>query len=347
MRIYSFYLLAFIIGFGLSGCESAPNQAPDVSDIDVKLELIRYDKELSDVDPEQSMDSYLKLVAAYPNITDLYFKRLMNLHHAHKDTFYNRLTEFVSDERIKILSEKVETEFKDFSKEKKELTQAFKYFKYYFPDRTIPRIYTLYTEFAFQTFIFSDTENRDAIGISLDMFLGQDFNYKRSNPSNPAFSDYLTRSFNKDHITKKAVEMAVEDVMGPPPGKRFIDIMMHQGKKLYILEKLMPMVMDTVIHEYSASQMKWAKENELQMWDFILEQKLMYEANNLKISKYLQPSPTSKGMPSLSPGRTGSYMGYRVVSAFMNRNEMNLQSLIDFKDAQLLLEKSKFRPARK
>jgi len=347
MRISLYYLLALIIGWGLGACESTPSDAPDVSDVDVKLELVRYDKALSDIDPDNPRDSYLKLVAAYPNLTDLYFKRLMNMHHAQEDTFYNRLSAFVSDDRIKTLSEKVEADFKDFSKQKKELTQAFKYFKYYFPDRTIPRFYTLYTEYAFQTFIFSDMDNRDAIGISLDMFLGQAYNYKRLNPSNPAFSNYLTRSFNKDHITKKTVEMAIEDIMGPPPGKRFVDIMMHQGKKLYILEKLMPMTMDTVIHEYAADQMKWVKENELQMWDFILEQNLMYEANNLKISKYLQPSPTSKGMPSLSPGRTGSYMGYRVVSAFMARNEMDLQSLIDFKDAQLLLEKSKFRPARK
>ena len=348
MPTYSFCLYLILFSLTFQACQSDSVPAPDVSDIEVNLELIRYEDHILSLDPSQPVDSYVKVLGQHPNMTDLYFKRLLNMHHPQQDTFYSRISQFVSDDRIKAIGQKVQTDFKNFDATEAELTQAFKYYKYYFPKQPLPRLYTLFTEYAFQTFIFSDTEDKDAIGIGLDMFFGQDYNYKKYNPSNAAFSNYLTRSFNRDHITKKTMEIAVEDVMGAPLGKRFIDIMIHQGKKLYILEKLMPTVVDTVLHEYTPDQMRWVQENELQIWDFILEQNLMYEANNMKISKYLQPAPTSKGMPSGSPGRTGSYMGYKIVTAFMDRNkDMDIPSLINHNDAQLLLEESRFKPARK
>lgn len=343
------FLFISISIIGFMACDQETKEPlPDVSHIHAATEFVRYDKSLAEMDATNPSRSYDKLVVAHPNMTDLYFKKLTNLYDRDRDTFNLRLKGFIQDKRIENLVKIINKVYPDMKDVEAEVEQATKYFKFYFPKQALPRIYTLFTEFGFQTFIFSDTDGRDGIGISLDMFLGDAFDYKSYNPTDPAFSDYLTRSYNRDHLAKKTMEILIEDVMGNPPGRRFIDQMLHNGKKLYLLQKILPTHHDSIIHEYTREQMEWVKSSELQMWDFFLKKEIMYDTDQLKLSRYLQPSPTSKGMPPASPGRTANYMGYKIIQAFIKRHpDMTMGELINFKDSQKLLEDSRFKPSRK
>lgn len=342
--------LIFIFLCTLFSCkeEYKKKATPDISGVEVKLNLVRYDQKLAAIDSMKPESSYLKLLTEHPVITDLYFKQLTNLYDNDKNKFYRNIAQFSADNRIKTLADTVGIIFKSTSEIEKELVQSLRYLKHYFPAYSTPNFYTLFTEFSYQTFIFEDQEKKDAIGIGLDFFLGENFQYKRIDPANPVFSDYLTRCYNKQHLAKKTMEMIVEDLAGNPSGKRFIDLMVYQGKKQYILEKLLPHAQDTVLWEYTPEQLEWTRSNELQIWDFFLEQNLIYETSHLKTAKYIQPAPNSTGMPELAPGRTGVYIGYKMVEAFMDRHpEYSLMDLLEFKDSQVLMEKAKYKPARK
>lgn len=346
-----YYLPLLILVFLLCSCggeTTTKRVAPDVSDVTAKFEFIRYDKALASLDPSKPESSYLKILSAHPKMTDLYFKQLIRLHHPNNDTFNIRLTEFLSDKRITTLSDTVAGIYNSTAGIEKELSKAFKYLKHYFPEYGTPNIYTLFSEFSYQTFIFEDVEGKDAIGIGLDMFLGQDFGYKQIDPGNPAFSEYLSRTYNKEHLVKKTVEMAVIDLIDQEPGKRFLDKMIHQGKKQYLLEHLLPEEPDTILWEYTAEQLAWVKAEELAIWDFFRENKLIYETSHLKIANYLEPAPGSKGMPDVAPGRTASYIGYKMVDSFMKRNpDFSLRDLVEYKDSQKLMERAKYKPARR
>jgi len=293
--------------------------APDVSAVKAELDLVRYDKLLGSIDPQKPEGSYLSLLKDYPTITDLYFKKLTNLFDEDEVKFYKSISEFATDKRIVSLADTVGIVFKNTTEIERKLEQSLKYLKHYFPEFELPRFYTIFSEFSYQSFIFQDNDGRDAIGLGLDLFLGEDFEYKKVDPSNPAFSAYLSRAYNKDHLAKKAIEMLVEDLVGKPNGKRFLDLMIHQGKKQYLLDKIMPHEVDTVRWEYTPAQLDWVQNNELQIWDFFLDQNLIYETSHLKTANYLQPSPHSKGMPDAAPGRTGSYIGYRIIKSLMKR----------------------------
>lgn len=343
MKIFPYLLLLIL----LSSCGGEQiEKAPDVSDINVDISIIRYDQELKNSKGDNPSKDYMKLLAKYPKMTDLFFKRLLQLSDPDQKIFSSRVGEFLKDERITRLADTVSVLYPSLDKVEKDLERALKYFKHYFPPTKIPNFYTLITEFGYPTFIFEDQET-DAVGIGLDMFLGEDFNYKKINAQDPAFSDYMTRTYNEDHIAKKAIEMMVVDVLGDPPGKRFIDQMIHHGKRLYILDKVLPFVSDTIVFEYSPAQLDWVENNEKPMWNYFLENNLMYETNHLKVTKLLQPAPTSAGMPSESPGRTGAYMGYKIIEAFMKRNpEKTIRDLAGIKDSQMILESSNFKPKR-
>ena len=322
--------------------------APDVSQLSAEVELIRYDQLLKKIDAEKPQQSYLDLLTEHPAMTDLYFKQLTSLYEEDQSKFYNNISEFATDSRITSLADTVSSIYSDMSEMETSLEQALKYLKHYFPAYQAPRFYTIFSEFSYQSFIFADSDGRDAVGLGLDLFLGETFDYKKVDPSNPAFSAYLSRAYNGDHLPKKAIEMLVEDLIGKPDGKRFLDLMIHQGKKQYILEQLMPHTVDTILWEYTPAQMEWVKSNELQMWDFFLDQNLIYETSHLKTAHFLQPAPTSKGMPDVSPGRTGGYMGYKIISSLMKRKpNLSLKGLVELKNSQGIMEEARYKPARK
>ena len=350
MKFYKSIYIIFLVSLLLVSCQDKLlRPAPDVSDIDVTVDLIRYDAGLASINPDKPEASYMQLLGSYPKMTDLYFKELIRIYSPDKTAFYNSISEFRKEPRIASLLDTIKYVFPYNDKEIAEnLEQPLKYLKYYFPEKKTPQFYTLMSEFGYQNFIFEGEEGRDAIGIGLDFFLGNKFEYKKIDPGNPVFSKYLSRTYTPEYVAKKAIEMLTVDLLGNPTGKRFIDKMIYQGKKAYIMTQLFPSTPDTLLWEYSQPQMDWVVDNELQIWSFFLEKEMLYETNHIEIANYLEPAPTSKGMPDIAPGRTGVYSGYKIIEAYMDKNpEFTLKDLLAFKDAQRLLEQSKYRPSRR
>lgn len=145
------------------------------------------------------------------------------------------------------------------------------------------------------------------------------------------------------------MEAWIEDYMGQQTGNRLIDHMMYHGKKLHLLKQLIPEANDSVIIEYTQEQMDWMSNNEEEMWTFYLKNELFYSTDQYKIKRLTFPAPNSTaiGMPSSAPGRTGNYLGLKIVESFVNRNpEMDFKKLQEM-DAQRLLESSKYKPRKR
>ena len=285
------FTLFFIALFLICACKKNRNQKklPNVKDVSLSdFQLIRFEKELDQLNLSDIPHSYQQLEEKHPYITELYFKRLLGFENDNQDTFYNRISSFLEAPEIKKIQDTINTIFNDFSEVESDLKQTCRYVKHYFPKLSLPNFYTYQTEFGYQVIIFKDDElngKKDGIGIGLDMFLGNTFNYKMIDPKNPSFSRYLTRTYNKDHIVKKTIELLLTDIMGNPNGKRMIDQIIHNGKILYILDHVMPTTSDTVIMEYSQKEWQWVQDNEREIWSYFLDNKLLYETNHLKITK--------------------------------------------------------------
>ncbi|MDV7392581.1 hypothetical protein RZS08_14540, partial [Arthrospira platensis SPKY1] len=134
---------------------------------------------------------------------------------------------------------------------------------------------------------------------------------------------------------------------GQPEGNRLLDHMIHKGKTLYLFDHLLPFASDTVIMEFSPAQLSWCEDNELDMWAHFLREDLLYSSNWQDIRKLVEYSPDSPGMPPEAPGRTGAWLGWQIVKSFMKRNpEVSMQDLLNMKDAQEFLDRSRYRPRK-
>lgn len=313
-----------------------------------EIKLMHFERDLFALDTANLKFGLEELRKAYPKLSPLFFEQVAGMtdrFDSLDQNFYHELKLFLTDSSIRTIRNLVQNNFATTQSLEKELRESAGYMKHYFPSMLVPNFYTLISGFSVGNFIFEDADQKEGLGIGLDFFLGKEFDYKLLDPQNQMFSDYLTRCFNKEHLVKKTWEVWADDKLGPEPSNRFLDYIIHRGKKLYILSRLIPEIQDTVLFEFTPSQLKWCNENRTGIWSFFTAEQLLYNTSTLKFNKYVNPSPDSPGMPADAPGMTGCYIGFQIVEAFMNRSKsLSMEDLIKEKDSQKILDQSKFKP---
>jgi hypothetical protein len=350
MTVYfkrSYLIIALIISvFTIWSCSEEKNNAPNVDQIKVNMNVHRYDHEVFAIDTNKLTENVGLLKQKDAGFFNIFFQNVLPIGRDSQQ-FTASLRGFLADKRIRNLYNTTQIVHGNLSAFTAEMSQALKYYKHYFPTSKDVDIYTFISEFGFQRFIFN-AGAKDGIGLGLDMFLGADYPYKNIDPTNPSFSSYLIRTFNKDHMVPKAVDLLIDDLLSGHQSEKLIDHMITNGKKLYLKKLLLPHTSDTLIFEHTADQMQWLKDNELEMWSFFRDQNLVYESNSVKINKYINDSPNSPGMPDAAPGKTANYIGYRIISSYMKKfPQTTLDELVKNSDYQKLFDTSGFKPARK
>jgi len=123
-----------------------------------------------------------------------------------------------------------------------------------------------------------------------------------------------------------------------------LDIIIRNGKMLYVLEKILPESDKDVILEYRPEEYQWCKENEIALWSHLLKEDLLYETDYKKINKLINPSPGAKGIPREAPGGVANYIGWRIVQNYMRKSNDSLIELMYKTNAQDILDKSVYKP---
>lgn len=320
---------------------------PDVSKISVDVSIRRFDRELLALDTNNLQAGIEKLYSNDPEFVQLYLLKVIGAQNP-KDT--GRISEhdlryFLRfPEPFRKLYDTCQIVFNTMDGAEKELGEAFRYYKYYFPERPTPTVTTMVSEYGIRTFIYGN----DQIAVSLDYFLGREYPYQQLNPGNPNFSSYLSSTYAPPYVAAAVVRQLIDDMTGNPSGAKLLDWMVHNGKKIYILDHLMPHAPDSIKLELSPAQIAWCKDNEQDMWAFFTSQNYLYNSKQKDIRKFIERSPDSPGMPPEAPGNTASFIGWRIVSQYMKLHpKTTLSELIELRDAQQLLTNSKYKPKRR
>lgn len=336
-------MLVFVLFAGLLSClRMEENTTPDVSDIVVDLELRRFEQELFRLDTNHLYEGLVGLKERYPVFSDLYFGELLGAKGSPEEQVAY-IKGFISFPEVQRLYDTCMVLYEDLSGLEAELEQAFRYYKYYFPEKPTPQVTTYLSEYAVGAFIYGE----DQLALGLDFFLGKDYPYTKYNPGNPNFSNYLIRTFNREHMSSKALKPLVEDLVGMPTGGQMLDIMINKGKQLYLRKLLFPARPDSILLEMQAGEVAWLEANELEVWAYLLKEDLLYNSKWTDIRKFVEYSPKVDAMHPEAPGRTANWMGWQIVKAYMkNVPNASLEALLAEKDAQRILNLSKYKPPR-
>lgn len=329
----------------LWGCSTEERRdLPDVSGISVKLELKRFEQDLFALDTNNLAPGLAALEEDYGEFADIFFNVLLKSRDPKvaPQGHVAYVRGFLTHPAVRKLYDTTQIIYRQFPANlRRDFEMAFRYYRHYFPQNNTPRLVTFVSEYSIGNFIYGNNE----LAIGLDFFLGPQYPYLRYNPGNDNFSAYLARSFSPEHLVAKTLLPLVDDLVGEPGGDQLLDWMIHNGKKLYLLDHLLPATPDSVKLELPQRQVQWLADNELEMWAFFIQEKMLYDSEWQKIRKYVEYSPNSPGMPTAAPGRTANYVGWQIIKAYMKRYPATtMPELIALRNAQELLKKSRYKP---
>jgi len=325
--------LVFLFLFGACTGDKG-RKIPDVSNVSIDLKISRFDQSLMKLDTMQVFSEMKALEAEYPSFfTPVFRGKIIPML---RDS--NVFSQFVRADVIRNLLDTTQIVFGDFAKEKKSLESAFQFFHHYLPNRPIPEIVTYISEYSIGSFTYENM-----LGIGLDFYLGADY----PKYSVDYFPRYITRTMEPEYLTAKSMKTLLTDIVGNMDKQRLLDIMVNNGKILYMLDELMPYTADSTKLEFKQPQVDWVEENELQIWSHLVGEELLYSEQRKDFQKLVDYSPNSPGMPNEAPGRTANWLGMRIVKAYMRKfPQTTWEELIAMKDAQVILNRSKYKPKR-
>ncbi|MBT8184838.1 MAG: gliding motility lipoprotein GldB [Eudoraea sp.] len=315
-----FFLLIFLMLFG---CAEEHKVADEVADIHVDMEVLRFDQEFL----QATSGDIPRLKQKYPYLFPTQYP----------DSIWEaKLTDTL---QLEILNE-ISRTFPDFKEESDKLELLFKHVKYYFPEAPLPKVVTLPSDVDYRNrVILADS----LLLIGLDSYLGEDHKFYEG------IERYIAAGLDKNYLISDVAGTFANKMLRYPTDRSFLARMIYYGKRLYIIDRLIPMETDAVRIRYRPEELDWARANEEEIWRYFVEREVLYSTENELDARFLLPAPFSKFRLELvdneSPDRLGRYIGWQIVKAFMNSNDISLHQMINL-PAEEIFKRSNYKPEK-
>ena len=247
-----------------------------------------------------------------------------------------QLKNYVTDPYLQKLFDETEKIFPNLKSQENELSKAFQYLKHYIPNFQIPEVYS-YISGDQESAYFQD----QVIVVSLDHYLG--FNHEAYNMAGtPKYKQF---SLDKKFFLKDVL-MAIAKSYIPSPGNdaQLLEQMVYEGKLLYFIKSMNPEISNKVLFTQTETHFQWLQEKEKDLWRYYIENELLYTSDYLTYNKFIADGPFTTPLGDESAPRTGIWLGYKIIFSYMKKNEVDLKSMMQNKDAQQILIKSGYKP---
>lgn len=247
---------------------------------------------------------------------------------------------FVDDSVMRGVYHIVDSLYHDLSDVEQQLGQALSRAYRLCPKmQHVERFYTMVTgDFNYDFRVFS---NRSDLCVCLDEYaLGSMGKYQYFNT--PA---YLVRTCSHEHIVPDCLYTLAGLYIQRLEGEHtLLDYAIAEGKKLYFIEKAMPAIADSTLLRYTADQLVWMRENEKNVWGWLIQNKLLYSTDISLMRNLLNDAPHTNNFGAGSAPRTAHYIGWQIVKAYMKKSGATMEELMEETDSRKILTLSAWRP---
>lgn len=326
-------LIIFILF--LVSCRNNTFQA-DISGIELNLKIKRFETELFTVDPSGIENHIPKWEDEY-GIFFQHYNYILGLGTSKRAGYADDLRMFVTDPFNYRIYRRTMEIFPDLDQITADLGAAFSRYLYYFPERTVPEIFTYVSGFT-QTAISDDS----LLAIGLDKYLGttEDF-YNEI-----GVYQYLKKNMHPQKVLSDCMlfwaetEFAYNDSVN-----NLLSNMIYKGKLMYLVDALLPEHPDTLKWGFSSDEFIFCLNNEKQMWTYLVGNKLLFNTDRFTIDKFIAEGPFTSDFSDKSPGRAAIWTGYRIVDSYMRKNpDTSVKELMAEEDYMSILNLSAYNP---
>jgi hypothetical protein len=329
-------LCSLFLVWMMVGCEEEnPLQIP-VPENGVEVAIERLDSAWFDISAITFRKQHPIWQESYEEVYTRYVEDVLQLGAGDDSDLFVQVRNFTTDQTMREVQAKVDSVFPDLSELEEELTDAWRYYHFYFPNRTIP--YHLSFNGGFHT---PAALTPNGVGIGLEMFLGEKC----------VFYDYLQIPvYLRPRMKPAAIAPTVmkgwleSEFPLANPTPTLLEVIVQQGKALYAMDAIFPYQPDGYKIHYSAEEEGWAEAHEPFVWAHFIDNDLLFSSDQTEIAKFTSEGPFTVDLVKESPSRMGHYIGWQIVRAYMSGQEkIDLETLMNTK-AEDILNQSKYKP---
>ncbi|WP_292008168.1 gliding motility protein GldB [Chryseobacterium sp.] len=324
MKIFRIVALSSLLVLSLNSCkdQSKDQWKVEVKEPAEKVEVTDISKEF--YDPEVSLDQFK---AQFP-----WFQGTVS-----DEDFVKRRGDA---EEIKVYKEAISKI--DEQKLQKELQDLFSHIKYYFPQFKSPKVFLFSSALQMaQDPVFYDAKGNQLF-IDVTGFMGE------NNPNYKGLELYFQKSMNPQNIVPKVSRIFAENIVTESPDhQKFIDQLILNGKMMILQDAFLPDTPDYLKMNYTQKQYEWAVANEANIWNYFVENNLIFSDDARLIERFMAPAPFSKFYTEIdndSSPQIGIFTGWQICKAYFNQKPET--KLVDFLkiDGTTIFNQSGYKP---
>jgi len=336
IRFFRFLIINLLLLVTFSGCKNDSLHV-DISDIDLEVKVQRFDRELFTMD----FDSLERAISAfyknYGDFFDVFNVHVINIGPASQKYYGSYLSMFVNDPYNTEVYNYTQEIFPEMNSIDEQLTLALKHYLAHFPDSAAPEVIGFVSRFNHKLFTVDKY-----VGVGLDQYLGRDCKYYDMLGT----PEYMQYNMYPDKIPSDVAYVWGSSLYGYNDSvDNVLNRMIYNGLLLYFTDALLPDLADSIKIGFTPSQMKFCRNNEKQMWTYLVEHKLLFSSDPLVIKKLTDDAPTTFYFPADSPGKASVWIGWQIVREFARRNpDLSLAEIMKERDYQKILRESRYSP---
>ena len=177
-----------------------------------------------------------------------------------------------------------------------------------------------------------------SVYIGIDYFLGPKATFRPQN------YQYILKRYVPEAIAPMTMMFISgkynESNMG---SNTLLSEMIYYGKAFYFTKKMLPCSPDSLIVGFSTEEITGSEKHLANVWAYFIEKELLYITQEREKQRYVGERPNVTEIGNKCPGRIGQYVGWQIVKAYMENNDVTLAELLNA-PAQTVFNKSKYKP---
>ena len=328
--------IILVLAIYFQGCRQHPYRT-DIEGIKLDLEIHRFEVELFSLDLDSIPEAIPRLESRYGDFFDIFNYRIINIGGADQPAYPDYLKSFLTDYLNNEVYRVTMSVFPDLADLEDKLSDAFRRYQYHFPEMPVPLVYSFISRFN-QSIVTSD----GLLAVGLDNYLGRDTEFYRR----LARPQYQINNMHPGKIPSDCMlGWGITEFEYNDSVNNVLSNMIYHGRNAYFAKWMLPEEPDSLIMGFTAGQMQFCRNNEARMWEYLVEEKILFETDRMTIQKFTGSGPFTSDFTRESPARAAVWIGWRIVEDYMRYNSMlTLRELMNEQDYMKVLTRSRYNP---
>ncbi len=334
----------------LTACKPEKAVLPESAAIPVTIEISRFDQDFFTIDTTQLGEELTRLAGKYPVFFPAYLTAILGINPA-DPLAADAIKAFLESYRP-VYNQAQDMARKALPSMAADMKTALQWLHYlvpaYQPDSPFVITGFIGPMDAYESFSigdYGDVRTANGVGVALQFHLGANDPVYDGGLSSGMLYQYQVRRFTSQTMVVNGVKNIIEDLFPyNASGKPLVEEMVEKGKRLYLLQKVLPEVEDSLLIGFSGAQLQGSKENEALIWQFFVKNDLLFSIDPAFNQSYIKDGPKTPELGENAPGYIGLFVGWEIVKAFMEKNEELGISELMAMPASKLFQASGYKP---